>query len=128
MIITDDLKWNENTAALVKRVNSKMELPRRVASFGTTIEEMKNIYILFIRSVLEQSCVVLNSYLTEENIQDLERIQKSAVRIILGNNYKDYESALLKVDLETLGNRRKDLCLKFARSCLKNKKQVTCFN
>jgi hypothetical protein len=26
VIITDDLKWEENTASLVKRANSKMEL------------------------------------------------------------------------------------------------------
>ena len=58
VIITNDLKWDANTESLVKRANSRMELLRKVASFGTSIEEKRNIYILFIRSVLEQSCVV----------------------------------------------------------------------
>ena len=46
VIITDDLKWEENTASLVKRANSRMELLRKVASFGTSSEEKRNIYIL----------------------------------------------------------------------------------
>ena len=78
--LTDDLKWNENTLELVKKANSRMILLRKVASFGASIDDMKNIYILYIRSILEQSCVVWHSSLTEENSQDLERIQKSAVR------------------------------------------------
>ena len=113
VIITDDLKWNENTASIVKKAYMRMELLRKVASFGTSIDELKNIYILYIRSILEQSCVVWHSSLTEENSQDLERIQKSAVKIILGSKYTEYESALDKIDLETLSERREKLCLKF---------------
>ena len=48
-------------------------------------EELKNIYILFIRSILEQSAAVWHSSLTEENKNNLERVQKSAVRIITGD-------------------------------------------
>ena len=33
VIITDDLKWDENTEYLVKKANSRMELLRKVASF-----------------------------------------------------------------------------------------------
>ena len=104
-----------------------MELLRKVASFGTSIDELKNIYILYIRSILEQSCVVWHSSLTEENSQDLERIQKSAVKIILGSKYTEYESALDKIDLETLSERREKLCLKFAKKCLKNDKTKDMF-
>ena len=56
--ITDDLKWNNNTESLVKKANMRMELLRKVSEFCTDIEERKNIYILYIRSILEQSCVV----------------------------------------------------------------------
>ena len=59
-----------------------MELLRKVASFGTSIEEKRSIYILFIRSILEQSSVVWHSSLTKENEEDLERVQKSALKII----------------------------------------------
>ena len=48
VIITGDLKWEEKTASLVKKGNSRMELLRKVASFGTSAEEKRNIYILHI--------------------------------------------------------------------------------
>ena len=85
VIITDDLKWDENTTALVKRANARLELLRKVASFSTAWEDLKCIYILYVRSILEQSCVVWLSSLTEDNSNDLERIQKHALKIILGN-------------------------------------------
>ena len=38
VVVSDNLKWDENTTYLVKRANSRMELLRKVASFGTSIE------------------------------------------------------------------------------------------
>jgi hypothetical protein len=122
VVVSDNLKWDENTTYLVKRANSRMELLRKVTSFGTSIEEKKNICILYIRSILEQSCVVWHSSLTAENAQELERIQKAAVRIILGKNFENYEEALDRIDLQPLNVRREELCLKFAIKSLKNPK------
>ena len=81
-IICDDLSWDLNPANLVKKANARLELLRKVASFGTGHGELKDIYILFIRSHLEQSSVVWHSSLTENNINDLERVQKTALKII----------------------------------------------
>ena len=61
-----------------------MELLRKVASFGLDQKELKDIYFLFIRSVLKQSATVWHSSLNEENKHDLDRVQKSEVRIIMG--------------------------------------------
>ena len=79
-----------------------MQLLRKVASFGTPSEDLVNIYVLFIRSLLEQSAVVWHSSLTQENKEDLERIQKSALKVILGEKYVGYNKFLEKLDLETL--------------------------
>ena len=122
VIISNDLKWDANTESLVKRANSRMELLRKVASFGTSVEEKKNIYILFIRSILEQSSVVWHSSLTKENEEDLERVQKSALKIILGTKFQNYDQALKDTNLDSLKIRREELCLKFARKCLKNER------
>ena len=104
-----------------------MELLRKVASFGTSMDEKKNIYILYVRSILEQSCVVWHSSLTKENICDLERIQKNAVRIIMGRNYNDYEDALEIIGLQSLEKRRNELCLRFAKNCVRNEKTSNMF-
>ena len=57
VIISDDLKWDKNTEYLVKKAYSRMELLRKVAEFTKSIEDKREIYILYIRSILEQSCV-----------------------------------------------------------------------
>ena len=90
-IISDDLKWDLNTQNLVKKANARMALLRKVASFGAPLEDLKTIYVLFIRSILEQSATVWHSSLSEENIKDLERVQKSAIRIILKEKYNGYK-------------------------------------
>ena len=86
-----------------------MELMRKISSFGATLSELKNIYVLYIRSLLEQSCTVWNSGLTQEDSENLERVQKSALRIILQENSTTYESALIKLDIESLAERREVL-------------------
>ena len=104
-----------------------MELLRRVASFGAKVEDLKTIYILFVRSQLEQSAVVWSSSLTGQNKADLERVQRSALKIILGPKYESYRKALFMLNLETLEERREYLCLKFAQKCTKNEKTQQMF-
>ena len=105
-----------------------MELLRRISNFGASWDDLKNIYFLYIRSLLEQSCIVWHSSLTEKNSTDLERIQKSALKIILGEEYKDYKNALNILEIDNLKDRREILCLKFAKKCLKNEKMKNLFN
>ena len=81
---------------------------------------MVKIYVLFVRSLLEQSCQVWHPMLTEENTSDLERVQKSALKIILKEQYITYDQALETLMLASLSERRKKLCLKFAKNCTKN--------
>ena len=120
VILTDDLKWDKNTEHLVKKANARLQLLRKVAEFTTSLEDKRTIYVLYIRSILEQSSVVWHSSLTQENSDDLERVQKAATRIILGNEFKNYEDALTKVNLDSLQERRKELCRKFAIKCTKS--------
>ena len=92
----------------------------KLVEFSVPVEDLINIYILYIRSVLEQSCQVWHSSLTFENLTDIERVQKNALKIILKEDYIYYEDALSTAGLECLVERRDKLCLKFARACLKN--------
>ena len=119
-IIQNNLKWDSNTAYIVKRANSRMILLRKLSEFGAPKEDLKVIYISYIRSILEQSSVVWHSSLTEENKEDLERVQKTAVKIILKDKYRDYISSLDILDIEDLNTRREKLCLSFSKKCVKN--------
>ena len=75
---------------------------------------------MYIRSILEQACVVWHSSLTQENCDDLERVQKCALRIILGSKYTNYDEALKNTNLQSLKDRREDLCKRFAKNCIES--------
>ena len=118
-IITNDLKWNKNTNNIVKETNKRMQILHKATKFTNNMRDLKQIYMLQIRSKLDQSAVVWHSSLSQKNRTDLERVQKSALRCILGDNYKGYKDALEKLGLETLEERRNKMCFKFAKQCLK---------
>ena len=71
--------------------------------------------------------MVWHSSLTQENSEDLERVQKSATKIIMGDKYENYENALEEINLQTLYERRENLCLTFAKKCLENEKMKDMF-
>ena len=121
-IIDDSLSWDTNCSQLIKKVNNRMQLLRSVHSFGASNEEMVHLWILFCRSVLEQSCVLWHNSLTQENVEDLERTQKSFTKMILNEKYKTYDNALLMLNLDSLQIRRTALTLKFAKTGIKHKK------
>ena len=97
-----------------------MIILKNLNKFNVLISEMIEIYNLCIRSVVEQAAVVWHSSLTKGEQLDLERIQKVAMRIILKEQYINYENALKITGIPTLKARRSQLCLNFARSCVKN--------
>ena len=106
-ILTNDLKWTKNTSYLVRRANVRMEILRRLSSFNQQIKDMVLTYFfLYIRSILEQSCVIWHKTLSEEDIIDLERVQKNALRNIRKENYVNYENARNILKIETLTERR----------------------
>ena len=119
-IISNNLSWNSNTKFIIRKANKRMRILHHLSEYSVPVEDMTLIYILYIRSILEQSAVVWHSGLTQENRTDIERVQKSCLKVILGESYVSYESALKKTNLISLDDRRKTLCLNFARKCLVN--------
>ena len=126
-ILSSDLKWDRNTQNIVKRAYGRMELIRKLSGFGAPTNDLKTVYLTFIGSLCEQSCSVWNSSLTLENEQDLERIQKVALKIILKEKYRNYQHALNLLDLDTLKERRDQLSLVLAKKCLYNPKMKNLF-
>ena len=126
-IVTQDLKWNKNTAEIVRKAWKRMQLLNRAAGFTNCKQDLIKIYLTYIRSALEQSAVVWHSSLSSKNRRDLERVQKVAVRVILGKNYTSYKNGLQKLNIEALDERREKICLKFAKKCLGNEKLRSMF-
>ena len=93
-VITDRLTWDRNTEELVKKGYKQMRLLHAAAAFTSNRKELKDILLTFVRSIIEQSAVVWHSSLSLKNMSDLERVQKAAVRVIMGNNYSSYKNGL----------------------------------
>ena len=119
LILTSDLKWNENTNYLIKDANKRMVMLRAASKFTSDKAVLKQIYYSRVRCKLEQSAAVWSSSLTQKNIKDLERVQKSAVRIIIGKSYESYTETLKELDMKRLSERRDLICLKFAKTSLR---------
>ena len=83
-----------------------MSILHNLASFNIDKKDAIHIYIIYIRSVLEQSCVVWGTSITETESQELERVQKCALRIIYQAEYISYENALMLSGLPDLSKRR----------------------
>ena len=120
VVIDSDLKWDKNTSYLVKKANKKMRMLHLASKFTKNREHLKQIYKTFVRSNLEFSSNVWHSSLTKENRQDLERVQKAALKVILKEEYDCYENALKITKIESLDDRREAMTLKFAKKCLNN--------
>ena len=97
--ITSDLSWSKNTKNLVKDSNKRMQFLHRAKKLA-----------------------VWHSSLTKKDSRDLERVQKSALKVILGEKYTSYEEALRAIRIDSLEERREKICLKFAQQCLRNDK------
>ena len=87
LIIRDDLSWKSNTAELTRKAYSRTIIIKNLVKFDVPLGDLVQIYTLYIRSVAEQSAVVWHYSITKGEQKDLERTQKVALKIILGENY-----------------------------------------
>ena len=85
------------------------------------------MYITQVRSLLEYGAVTWHSMLTDENSKAIERVQKTALSIILGPYYICYENALEKTKLERLDLRRIKLSLSYAKKSVKHPQHSSWF-
>ena len=71
--------------------------------------------------------VVFHPSLNQDDIRKLEMIQKTCLKVILGDMYISYAAALEMCGLETLFKRRQKRCLDFALKCVKHPKRKSLF-
>ena len=83
------------------------------------IRTLLDVYCKEVRSILEHAVPVWHSGLTRKQTDQIEKVQKTAFRILLDNNYTNYETACTLLCVEPLEFRRIQLCLNFAKRDLK---------
>ena len=101
-------------------------MPTKPKYAAVSSEDLIEIYCLFVRSCAEHSSVVFRSSQTLNILKKVENIQKTSLKIILRDNFVDYEAACEMAGLQKLCDRRQTRLLVFAKKCTKHP-QNSCF-
>ena len=72
--ISEDLSWSRNCKEICKKAYSRMTMITKLKYVGVGVQDLLEIYILFIRSVTEYCAVAFHSSLTLEQSNKLEKI------------------------------------------------------
>ena len=119
--------WERNTKEICKSAYSRISMLTKLKYVGVKIQDLLEIYTLFVRSRAEYCSVAFHSSLTQEQSRKIENIQRTSLKIILQENYTDYASACDIVGLPPLFSRRETRVLSFARRSLKTDEMAKLF-
>ena len=92
---------------------------RRMKILNIDPDIIVDFYFKGIRSICEMACQVFHSGLTKNQSKDIEKIQKRALKLILGNQYSCYDEACTLMSAEPLSDRRDTLCVTFMKRTVK---------
>ncbi|XP_020906728.1 uncharacterized protein LOC110244842 [Exaiptasia diaphana] len=106
--LCDNLKWNLNIDEIVTKASKRLYILRVLKRAKLPTPHLTSIYCALIRSVMEYACSVWNNAIQLYLVQQLERIQRRAMKIILPGFH--YETALSRCSLSTLAERRAMIC------------------
>ena len=120
VIMRSDMKWYDNTDFICKKGYSRLWMLRRLKGLGASTFELLDVYQKQVRSVLEMAVPVWQPALTQQESKQIERVQRCALYVILGDDYKSYDQALDSLNCDNLDDRRVKLCDKFAKKALKS--------
>ena len=113
--LCDKLKCGQNNQEIVDKAFKRLYLLRVLKRAGVSPDHLITIYCALVRSVLEYACQG-NSSVKSHLKQQLERVQKRALRIIFPGS--DYEKALCRGSIPSLSEIRLCLCNKtFEKAC-----------
>ena len=113
LVIQNNLKWNNHIDSIVTKASKRLHILRVLRHSGIEISDLITIYTALIWSLQEYCCVVWHHALPSYLSQELERIQKHALKIIVPA--LSYSEALQALNLRTLDERHNELCVKTLR-------------
>ena len=100
IMITNNLKWENNTDYICSKAKRKIWLLRNMKMSGFAESELLYAYKKEVRSLLELAVPVWGGAITQDQCHQIERIQKSALAAILGPIHTTYHDALTHTGLK----------------------------
>ena len=105
--IRDDFKWNDHIGIITVKAAKRLYLLRQLKRAGICPKDLITFYCSAIRSLLEYSCQLFHRSLPNYLSNELESVQRRAMRIILPD--LKYADALKDAGISTLFDRRAQL-------------------
>ena len=104
LTISNNLKWNAHIENVIKKGASRLYLLRQLKRAKGDPAQLLCFYTTCIRPMSEYACQVFHNGLPEYLSEELEKIQRRALRIIFPD--LGYQEALKECNIATLHQRR----------------------
>ncbi|PFX11352.1 RNA-directed DNA polymerase from mobile element jockey, partial [Stylophora pistillata] len=108
VIVSDNLRWNAHVESICKKAAKRLYFLKQLKRAKVPSEDMLLFYTTCIRPVLEYACPVFHHSLPQYLSNEMERLQKRALRMIQPD--LSYAEALVALDIASLYERREILC------------------
>ena len=105
VLISNDLKWNAHVEMICKKVAARLYFLRQLKRAKVPTNDLLGFYTTCIRPTAEYACPVFHTALPQYLSDQLERLQKRALRIISTNDLS-YRQALEVFNIPALYDRR----------------------
>ena len=102
--ISHDLSWNKHVENIVKKAGKRLYMMYQLKRAGISQSDLVTVYLSVVRPVLEYACPVWHTNLQQYLSDNIETIQKRALRCIFRG--ASYAEILSNVGLQTLKDRR----------------------
>ena len=116
LYFSSDLSWNVHVEHIVCKASKRLFFLRVLKRSGLGLSSLIQVYTTCIRPVLEYACQVWNFNSPDYLKEEIERIQKRALRIIRLN--LSFRKALETSEIPLLSQRRNDLCKSYFKKLL----------
>ena len=110
LTIQSNLKWDEQILSTVTKASKRLYALRVLSRGGVPPADLISVYYALIRSILEYCSEVWNYAIPQYLSNELEKVQKRAMRIIFPGH--SYDEALQLANCTRLGDRRNQMCIK----------------
>ena len=120
LIVQDNMNWNEHVNNVVKKAGKRLYMLRVLKRSNADTNTLITVYTTIIRPVLEYACQVWHFNIQEYLREDIEKIQRRALRISLP--LMSYREARNFTGIPLLKARRETLCEQFFKKNENNDK------
>jgi Mg2+ and Co2+ transporter CorA len=116
LYMNNNLTWDDHVTSICAKSAKRLHFLKLLKRAAMSADDLLYYYKSVIRPVTDYSSFVWHSSLTKEQANQLENIQRRAVRLIFGNNNQDMNSAMSS--LTSLADRREHLAKHFFEGLL----------